>query len=340
MKVAVYTENKNMSMAKIKPPDLKGREGAIIKVNGCGLCGSDIVKIKKNLVPAGTVLGHEVVGVIKEIKTSFDTELKANDRIAVAHHVPCFNCRYCDQKSYSMCKIFKQTNLEPGGFAEYIYLSPLHIKFNSIKVPDNVNDQQASLMEPLGCVLRALDRIKIHPGQNILVVGLGFIGLLFIQALKEYDCFIMGCDLIEERIKIAAEIGANKTFKSVAINDSIDLITNTIGFKGVDTVILASGSNNSIDFALKTVRDGGQILVFASIPDEAIGYINNQIYYRELSVIGAYSAAPEFLASAMKLISYDKIKMDDYCITLNVEEINQAVQKTINHETMKVFLKL
>lgn len=329
-----------MKIADYPAPVLDNRKGAIIEVLGCGLCGSDIVKIQKDLVPVGTVLGHEVIGFIKELNTEIETSLQVGDKIAVAHHVPCYECKYCKQRSYSMCKTFKNTNLDPGGFSEYLYLSELHLKYNTIKIPDRVNELQASLMEPLGCILRALDRANISQDQSILVVGLGFIGLLFVQALKAKGYKILGCDLIEERLELATQMGADFVFKSDNIDESVLKVNKNINFPGVDVVVLASGANKSVELATKIVRDGGKIVIFASIPDENTGYLNNDIYYKELEVIGAYSSSPEFLVSAMELISCGKIKMDDYCETMFIEDINLAVEKTLKHQTLKVYLKV
>ena len=127
----------------------EGGYGAILKTSGCGLCGSDIVKYRQNLVKDGTVLGHEVVGEIVEINTK--TNFKIGDKIATSHHIPCFDCVYCKNENYSMCEHFKLTNIVPGGFSEYIYLSEEHLEQVAVKIPDNLTEIEASFYEPLGC---------------------------------------------------------------------------------------------------------------------------------------------------------------------------------------------
>ncbi|MGD9580475.1 MAG: alcohol dehydrogenase catalytic domain-containing protein [Vampirovibrionia bacterium] len=340
MKVAAYNSNNQMIISDMQKPELNGRKGAVLKVLGCGLCGSDIVKIQKDLVPSGTILGHEVVGIIENMDVDFQTQLKIGDKVVTAHHVPCYNCNYCKQKSFSMCETFKTTNLEPGGFAEYIYLSELHLMHNTKKVPEKISELQASLMEPLGCILRALDLAKIQENQSVMVVGLGFIGLLFVQALSVSGNKVLGCDLINERLAMAVESGAEFVFNSEDIEMSRQMVNNHIGFDGVDVVILASGANKSVDLAVNLVRNGGKIVIFASIPDENKGFINNDIYYKELEVLGAYSSSPEFLVSAMELIEKDLINMGKYCDIMPLEDINLAVENTLKHKTLKVYLKI
>lgn len=340
MKAAIYSPIGQIKITNMPVPELGNRCGAIIKVTGCGLCGSDIVKIQRDLVSEGTVLGHEVVGIIKEINTLVNTHFKVNDRVVIAHHVPCGKCRYCIQKSFSMCETFKKSYFEPGGFAEYMYISKDHLLKTTYKIPDTVDDIQASFMEPVACILRALDRADIQPEQNVLVVGLGFIGLLFVQLLTHKNVNILCCDLIDERIELARKFGAHYSFKSDNLEGNLKHINEYVNFKGVDVVILASGANSTIDLAVKSVRDGGKIIIFASIPDNNLGFYNNDIYYRELLVTGAYSSSPEHLAQSMQLIEQNKINLESFCDSVDIEQINQAIQDIVDHKTLKVYLKL
>ena len=121
---AAVLKNGKFEVVDMDMPELK-EKGAIVRVTGCGLCGSDIVKLKHNSVPDGTVLGHEIVGKIVQIHS--DTDFMVGDEIVMGHHVPCFDCTYCYGENYSMCRKFKHTNIVPGGFAEYIYVSEDHL---------------------------------------------------------------------------------------------------------------------------------------------------------------------------------------------------------------------
>ena len=114
---AAVAENQQITVQETEIPVLEGR-GAIVKVLGCGLCGSDIVKFKNH--PEPIVLGHEVVGEIVQIKNGLFPKFKKGDKIVLGHHIPCLKCRYCKNENYSMCREFKETNIHPGGFAEYI----------------------------------------------------------------------------------------------------------------------------------------------------------------------------------------------------------------------------
>ena len=149
--------NGNIEIIDHKKPIL-GDFGAIVKVLGCGLCGSDLVKIYEK--QDGAILGHEVVGEIVEIKTK--TNFKVGDKIVVSHHYPCGNCEFCLNKSYSMCKSFKATNFYPAGFSEYMKISEGHLQNTAFKLDNSISDVEISFTEPLACCIRAVERADLR----------------------------------------------------------------------------------------------------------------------------------------------------------------------------------
>lgn len=299
--------------------------GAIIKTLGCGLCGSDIVKLRQKLVKNGTVLGHEIVGEIVEINSK--TDFKVGDRIASSHHIPCFDCIYCKNENYSMCEHFKLTNINPGGFSEYIYLSEEHLQKVAYKIPANLSEVEASFYEPLGCCIRAIKRGELLPNSKVLIVGLGSIGILMSQGLKAYGHIVFGCDVLPIRIDTANKLGIT-SYNSAEIENF-----------GVDAVFLTAGADATIELALKNVRDGGKIIVFASTPKN-FGYANNEIYYRELTIMGSYSPSPADLKESMNLLSSGKIKINNISTIYEFEDIEKAFRDTIDNTILKAYVSI
>ena len=339
MRTAV-AENQKITIQDRPQPKLSDFEnkGAIVKVLGCGLCGSDIVKFLHD----GTekVLGHEVVGEIIDIKPTFMSKFKKGDKVVLGHHVPCMKCEYCLNKNYSMCRQFKETNIRPGGFAEYIYVSPLHLKNTVFKVPKNLDDMEISFMEPLACCIRAVERAEVKQGSTSLIIGLGSIGLLMGQAVKAFKGDVIGCDLIEERVALANNLSFDASIK-FEDNDttSSQIKEMTCGY-GADIVFMTSGSDKAIDFALKSVRDGGTILVFSSVPNDTAGYTNNDIYYRELKIMGSYSPSPMDLKLAHKLLSKKKVVVKYLSTAYQLENLGDAIEDTIANKTLKAYIKI
>ncbi|MFI3300207.1 MAG: alcohol dehydrogenase catalytic domain-containing protein [Candidatus Gastranaerophilales bacterium] len=322
MKTAVI-EN-NQIVIKNLPDITLQAQGAIAKVLGCGLCGSDIVKFNHKLVGDGAVLGHEVVVEIMEINSQ--TQFKAGDKIVTSHHIPCGDCVYCNNGNVSMCEHFKSTNIIPGGFSELIYLSEEHLQNVAYLMPNNLTEIEASFYEPLGCCVRAIKRTNLKKEATALVVGLGSIGILMAQALNAFKIKVVGCDLIKERVEL---------LKSLGIEAYEKIPDNFIA----DGIFMTSGSDKAIETALKFVRSGGKILVFSSTPNN-LGYHNNEIYYRELTVLGSYSPAPIDLKDALELLKTNQVKVDKLSSVYELEKINEAFGDTISNKILKAYIKI
>ena len=333
---AAELHNKRFEIKDIPTIHLgENQTGAIVKVDACGLCGSDIVKIFTGVAKDGSVLGHEVVGHIVEINTNTDFEI--GDRVVLGHHVPCFNCQYCHGESYSMCEQFKSTNIRPGGFSQYIYVSELHLENTVFRVNYSVPDEHAIFTEPIGCCLRAVKRLKLPTNSKVLVIGLGSIGLLTGQLLRYVGYQPYGADILDERIKLAEEYGFEGVFK-VTDQDLKEQVKEITQY-GFDGIFLSAGSDSSVELAKSLVRSGGTILVFSSSKTN-VGYLHNDIYYRELTVIGSYSPSPLDLEESYDIIEKGKIMLDELIHEYKIEDINQALDDTLSNKIMKACIRL
>ena len=321
MKCAKLINGKIEIIDTLKPSlDAKG---AIIKVLGCGLCGSDLVKIKhySEHPDKKIVLGHEVVGKIVEINSDYD--FKIGDTVALGHHYPCFECEYCNNGSYSMCRTFKHSNIFPAGFCEYIRVNDNHLKYTVYKMNPELKYDEMAFLEPLSCVIRAVRRAgfeynKDNSQFSALVIGLGSIGYLMTQALKAFGVNEYVFDVISERQKLA-KFDNNKKY---------------------DVVFLTAGSSKAIKTALDYVIDGGKIVVFASVEDDIKGFSNNEIYYRELSVIASYSPAPIDIKLSSDLLNSKKINVEGLSKYYPLDNLQEAVEDSFNNKTYKAYIEI
>lgn len=325
MKVAEL-ENDILVVKTRENETLNGRTGAIVKVLGCGLCGSDIVKLKQHLVKNGTVLGHEIVAQIVEINSA--TNFKVDDVIVTSHHIPCGKCEYCKNGNVSMCRHFKETNIRPGGFSELVYVSEEHLQNVAYLKPQNLTNIEASFYEPLGCCVRAVKRAGLKENSTALVIGLGSVGILMAQALKAFGMNVIGCDLISSRVELLKNLGI-EAFRVPEMCDSIK----------ADGVFMTSGADKAIDTALKFVRDGGKILVFSSTPNN-FGYANNEIYYRELTVLGSYSPSPADLRDSLNLLANKEVKVQGLSTEYLLEKVQKSINDTVENKIMKAYIKI
>lgn len=333
---AAQVNGSRIVVKEIDDIKLEGRKGAIVNVLGCGLCGSDIVKFKHNLVSDGAVLGHEIVAIIDEINS--DTNFKIGDKIVSSHHIPCFECTYCKHGNYSMCSHFKETNILPGGFSEKVFLSEEHLKNVAYKVPASLSDEEISFYEPLGCCVRAIKRTQLQQGDNILVVGLGSIGLIMAEAIKAMGYRVFACDILDDRIELANKMGI-ESFNSRDLNLFERFIKEKTSNLGVDAVFMTSGADKAIDVALQTIKLGGKILVFSSTPNN-MGYANNEIYYKELTVLGSYSPSPKDLEDSFILLASGKVNVKNLTTSYPIDKIQEAFEDTISNKIFKAYIKI
>jgi L-iditol 2-dehydrogenase len=239
-------------------PEPRG-PGELVRVRACGLCGTDVQKIGR--VKRGTVLGHEVVG-----------ELADGRRVALVHHLPCGECERCRAGHESTCEQFRRATIKPGGFAE------LARARDWIELPAAVDDTVATYAEPLACVLRGAELV---PRGRVLVVGCGFVGLLWIQVLARRGDEVFATDPVAERIELAHKLGA-KTRDGP-----------------IDAAVLCAQAG--LDEALALLEPGGTLLVFAA-GDEPVEVDLERVLRGELRIVGSCSATPRHMLAAVNLL--------------------------------------
>ena len=324
MKAAVI-KNDKIEVKEFDDLLLNGRDGAVVKVLGCGLCGSDIVKFIHKISKDGTVLGHEIVAEILEINSR--TNFKEGDIIVTSHHIPCGSCVYCKHGNVSMCEHFKSTNIYPGGFSEKVYLTEEHLENVAHLKPKSLTNIEASFYEPLGCIVRSVKRANLLKFDRTLVIGLETIGLLTSQTLKACGTDIVGCDLLEERIELAQKFG----IKSVDVR-KLD--------GEFDAVFMTSGADRAVETALKYIRNGGKIIVFSSTPHDETAYPNNKIYYRELTVMGSYSPSPADLKESLELLRTGQVRVNGLSTEYTLDEVQKAFDDTMSNKIMKAYISI
>lgn len=186
-----------------------------MKVACCGVCPTDIKKIKFGTVPPPRVFGHETAGVIARVG-GLVRGFRVGERVALHHHVPCMDCHACRHRSFAQCAQYKRTGItagfEPagGGYAEYVRVMPFVLP-GVVKIPARNAFEEGAMLEPVNTVLKGIRRLNLLPGDHVLVIGQGPIGLLFTRLLKIFGMNVTAADMIESRLSLAKKIGARWT---------------------------------------------------------------------------------------------------------------------------------
>lgn len=333
---AIELDGRGRTILRVKAaPEL--REGDImVEMKSCGLCGSDLEKIRGGYVAAGNVLGHEACGVV--IGRKGDVTFDEGDRVFPHHHVPCYACHFCKNGSETMCPHYRRIHLDPGGFADYFRVDSWILKHGGVlKLPDGMSFDEGSFIEPLGCCVRSVKRLGVSAGSSAVVVGAGPMGLLEIQLLRYVGCSqVFASEVSITRIKRAEEIGAELVFDAARDDVAAEIHKCTNG-EGVDFALVASGNPKAISQALNSVRKGGKVgLVGVTSKGSSLDYDISRLVTEEISMISSNGATEDDTRSAMDLIHSRKIEVASLIThRFSLDEFDDAVKTAENASSIK-----
>lgn len=325
LKAAIYYGPNNIRYEDYPKPIIKENE-ALVEMKACGICGSDLMDwyIEKR---APLVLGHEPAGIIVEIGDKVK-KFQLNDKVFVHHHVSCLTCHYCTHGSFTVCPKFRETHIDPGGFAEYFRVPAENLEIDTIKIPNELSFEEATLIEPIACCIRGIMKCNIKPGDVATIVGAGPSGIIFTQLLKIYNAsIIIAIDSVKYRLEMAKKFGAD-----IAINfneeDPIKIVRENSDNRGADIVIVTAPSVSAYSEALKICRKGGAILVFAPIkPNEFLPLSIHDIFFSEISLIPSYSTSHIETRMALNLILSNRIKAKELIThRFNLNQVGEAIK--------------
>jgi L-iditol 2-dehydrogenase len=339
MKAVVFYGSKDLRLEEVPRPEI-GLGELLVKTVGVGLCGSDIDKILCEAVTPGTVLGHEVTGVVAEAGEGVST-FRVGDRVVLAHHVSCQACHYCDHGSDSKCALFRSTNLHPGGFAEYVRVPSPNVRLATFSIPESVTLERAVFTEPLACCVRAIERSRLGPMDTVLLVGMGSIGLLFVQLAKLQRAKVLASDVFPDRLKLARSYGADITVNATDAYMK-DVVREATDGRGVDLVLSTVASQPVLDQALSLVRDGGCLHFFAGRRGGLTVTLDlNELYEREVALLTTYSSSPRALREAFRLIVEGEVHTEGLIShKLPLANLLQGVQMMASHSALKVYIEV
>jgi L-iditol 2-dehydrogenase len=287
MQAVVYRGPDVLRVETLPVPQIKSGE-LLVKVAVCGVCPTDIKKIKYGTVPPPRVFGHETSGTIVRLGARVKN-FRVGDRVALHHHVPCLHCHFCRHRAFAQCEIYKRTGItagfEPagGGYAEYVRVMSFVLP-GVVKIPAKNTFEEGAMLEPINTVLKAINRLNLLRGDKVLVVGQGPIGLMFTKLLALRGMKVTATDLLETRLKLARQFGAAAAFNP---SNHESRVTN----HDFDAAVIAVPSDAAVLQAQEMVRGAGQILLFAHTRRGAESTLDlSRICVDEKDLLGSYSA--------------------------------------------------
>ena len=320
-----------------RPVPRPGAGEMLLRLRVVGFCGTDLFKLDSGLARTGTVLGHELVGEVVELGHGV-TAFQGGNRVAVPHHVACGDCLYCRRGSETMCEVFRENLLDPGGFADTILVRARAVEQAARRIPDHLSDEAAVFMEPAGCVLRGLRRAEFGPEGSAVVLGAGSMGLLHLLVLRAAypGVAVTMVDPVADRRALATKLGASHTAAPGA--RALDaVLASTKGF-GADAVFDTVGGGAALEDGLDLSRQGGTVVLFAHAPGQEKAAIDlNQVFKFERRILGTYSAALKEQAEIFELAGTGKLDPSSLVThKLPLDEFERGVSLVRKRQALKV----
>jgi L-iditol 2-dehydrogenase len=303
MRAAVVYDASDVRVEERPIPEL-GDGDVLVRTMASGICSGDVMGwyIRRK---APLVLGHEPAGVVAE--TRGDAPFAVGDRVFVHHHAPCFACRACARGDYAQCATWRGSKIDPGGIAEYFRVGATNLR-DTLLLPAHVAFPDASLVEPLACVVKSLRRGGVKAGDRVYVIGLGVMGQLHVLAASCLRAEVVASDFIAERRALAEGNGA----RAFHPDDTARVLA-----EGADVVICGPGTAPAMRSAIESAAPGGTVLMFTPFsPETKLEIDPERFYFGDLRLVASYSCGPDDTRAALELISAGVVTAEKVGATL------------------------
>jgi L-iditol 2-dehydrogenase len=306
IKAAVLHGKEDVRIEDVPVPELQPGD-ILLRVESALTCGTDVKVFRRGyharMITPPALFGHEVAGTVAEPGTS---GLAPGTRVVAANSAPCGDCEYCRRGTPNLCDDLLFWN---GAYAELARIPARIVGRNLLPLPDGVTFSEAALTEPLACVLRGVEASGIADGRSVAVIGTGPIGLMFVALARLRGARVVAAGRRPEGVQKAMSMGAEV---GVVVREGEDLAEllrqRSPGGQAPDIVVEAVGRPETSEAAVRSVRKGGLVNLFAGCPaGTRIGVDAQRLHYQELTITSTFHHTPEGVREALRLIAERRI---------------------------------
>jgi len=333
MQAIIFPAPETIEIERVADPAC-GPEELIVQVATTGICGTDVHIYRNEYMSDFPLIpGHEFAGTIVEVGQDVD-DFRVGERVAVDPNLYCGRCYFCRNQQANHCLNWEGVGItRSGGFAQYV-AAPAKASY---KLPDDITDGQAAFIEPLSCVVHALNRVRVWPGDEVLIFGAGPMGLLLVQALRHSGASqVVVVEKQPDRLALADQLGATTT---IPAGSDQDAALKELAPYGFSIVIDATGIPAVIENAFNYLKPRGQYLQFGVTPMEATVKVRPyDIFRHDWTIIGSFALCYTF-EQTIAWLSSGMIKVDPLIShTLPLTDFPQAFEQFARGQTLKVHL--
>jgi len=309
----------------------------VIQVTVATTCGTDLKVWRRGghakMLQPPTLFGHEAAGRIVAVGRGVKSWF-VGDRVVANNSAPCFNCFFCHRQEYSLCPNLTFNN---GTFAQYLKVPAPIVLHNLLPIPENLPDAIASLTEPLACVLHGVARSGLQPNQQVVVLGDGAIGLMFVGVLAQQGANVLLFGGHESRLQVGQQLGAAQIFNYHQLPDVPAAVRELTEGMGADVVIEATGIPAVWELAIACARPGATVNLFGGCPRDTMITVNTeQLHYSELTLKGVFHNTPAYVRAALALLASRTLPFE---LLINdqqpLQQLEQVFQAMKNRKTIK-----
>ncbi len=310
MRAAVYRDLNEVHVETIPTPKI-GLGEVLVRIDTCGICGTDLKKIHSGSHAAPRIFGHEMAGTIAQVGEQVQ-HFAPGDRVMAFHHVPCGTCFYCRKQTFAQCETYKRVGTTAGftpsggGFAQYIRVLDWIVQGTAgapgglIKIPDDIPFEQAAFIEPVNTCFKAVRLLALAPDDTVLVIGQGSIGILLAALARRTGATVLTSDLYPERHALAARFGLH--YPIDARTDVVAAAKAATEGRGADVALVAVGADALIATAMQAIRPGGRVMLFASTQHGTANFDPAAVCMDEKTLMGSYSASAAIQQEGIDLV--------------------------------------
>lgn len=344
MKVARFYAPGDIRLEDVEEPRVSAGE-VRIRVRNCSTCGTD-VKIFRSGHPNMTppqVMGHEIAGEIVDVGDGVDWAV--GDRVQVIAAIPDGTCEYCLAGTPTICENQLSMGYQfPGGFAEYMIVPKEVLRVGGLnRIPDGLGFAEASLAEPLACVLNGQELARVGEGDTVVIVGSGPIGCLHVRLARSRGAAtIILIDINGERLAEAAAIVKPDLTIVSTETDPVEAVLAATGGRGADVVITAAASGTAQEQGLRMLARRGRLSLFGGLAKDhpMITVDANLVHYRELTIVGVNGSSPAHNRQALELIASGAVPVADLIThRLPLDRLLDAIDIVARGEAIKVTIE-
>jgi L-iditol 2-dehydrogenase len=312
MIAAVLYGKENLQIEEVSVPKISNGD-VLVRVQAALTCGTDVKVFRRGyharMIVPPALFGHELAGDIVAMGPDVKG-FRIGQRVVAANSAPCLECFYCKRGNENLCDDLLFNN---GAYAEYIRIPSRIVERNMYEIPSHVSYQDAALIEPLACVLRGLDETSIAKGDNVAVIGLGPIGLMFVRLAKAYGARVIAIGRRKAQLTRAAHMGADELLISGETDETVQQVRDLTEGRGADIAIEAVGHPDAWQTAVRLLRRGGTVNFFGGCPNDShINMDTSLLHYSEITCKASFHHTPAHIRKALEFVSRQVITARDF----------------------------